>query len=170
LFRRGHCIRIDITSSALTISPTEVNIGESVTISVDIANTGDLSGSHDVTLEVNNAVIETKKITLTGHASQKVIFTTSRDKVGSYTVILDNLSGTFIVKEVLTSATTPTPMPTLEIPPAPVSISEIPLTPALIPLPAPTPTNWRLIGGLIVAAIMIIGLLIYLLWWRKRLS
>jgi hypothetical protein len=33
--------------------------------------------------------------------------------------------------------------------------------------PIPAPTNWGLIGGLIGVAIVVIGLLVYFLWWRR---
>ncbi len=86
------------TASALTISPTEVDIGERVTISVLVANTGDLSGSYTVTLTINDVVVATEDVTLAGGASQEVTFTTVKDVVGTYAVNVDGLSGTFTVK------------------------------------------------------------------------
>ena len=86
------------TSSALTISPTEVDIGQSVTIGVTVANTGGVSGSYEVTLKIDNVVVDTKYVTLDGGASQKVTFTATKDAAGTYTVTVDGLSGTFTVK------------------------------------------------------------------------
>jgi hypothetical protein len=170
----AHTSPAAFTTSGLTISPTEVKVGESVNISVNIANTGDLSGSYSVILKINNAVVETKQVTLAGYASQKVAFTTSRDTAGSYTVSIDGLSGTFTVKA-MPAPTTPapttpaptTPAPTTPAPTTPAPTTPAPTTPAPT-TPAPTPTNWGLIIGLIVAAIVVIGLLIYFLWWRRR--
>ncbi len=88
------------TTSALTISPAEVNIGESATISIMVANTGELSGSYEVTLKIDNVTTATKDVTLTGGTSQTVNFTTTEDVAGTYTVIIDALSGTFTVKAV----------------------------------------------------------------------
>ncbi len=88
------------TVSALSISPTEVNVGESVTISLRVANTGDLSGSYEVTLKINNTTVETKDVTLAGGASQTVTFTTTQDVAGTYTVDVNGLSDTFTVKTV----------------------------------------------------------------------
>ncbi len=85
-------------TSALTISPFEVDIGERVTISILVANTGDLAGSYQVTLKINNLVVAIKYITLTGGASQKVTFTTIKDVAGTYAVNVDGLSGIFTVK------------------------------------------------------------------------
>lgn len=62
--------------SDLTISPTEVDIGESITISVLVTNTGDLTDSRRLTLKINEVVVATKDVTLAGGASQAVSFTT----------------------------------------------------------------------------------------------
>ena len=85
-------------TSGLTITPAEVDAGEEVTISVVVANTGDLSGSYKVTLEVDGVAVDTRSLTLDGGASVIVPFTTSRDVAGTYSVRVDGLSGTFKVK------------------------------------------------------------------------
>jgi len=64
------------TISDLTISPTEVDIGESVTISVLVTNTGDLTDSRRLTLKIDNVVVATRDVTLAGGASETVTFTT----------------------------------------------------------------------------------------------
>ena len=84
--------------SALTISPAEVDIGESVTVSILVTNTGDLAGSYEVTLKIDEAVVATKGVTLDGGASQSVTFTISKDVVATYTISIDGLTGTFVVK------------------------------------------------------------------------
>jgi len=83
---------------ALTISPAEVDIGESVTVSILVTNTGDLAGSYEVTLKIDEAVVATKGVTLDGGASQSVTFTISKDVVATYTISIDGLTGTFVVK------------------------------------------------------------------------
>ncbi len=85
-------------ASALTVSPFVVDIGETVTIKVLVANTGDLSGSYKVTLKIDNVVIATEDVALAGGASQRVTFTTAKDVEGAYTVDVNGLSGTFTVK------------------------------------------------------------------------
>ena len=85
------------TIGALTISPTKVYIGESVVISVVVTNTGDLTGSYEVTLKVDNILSEVKEVTLAGGTRQTVIFTTDKDITGTYTVNVNDLSGTFTV-------------------------------------------------------------------------
>ena len=125
-------------ASDLSITPDVVGIGEEVTISVLITNTGDLSGSYEATLKIDNVVVATKKVTLVGGASQKVTFTTDKDVAGTYAVTVDGLSGTFEVKA------------------AP-----------LLPPPPPKPINWWLIGG-IIAGVIIIGVVVWQVIARRR--
>jgi len=125
------------TSSSLSISPLEVDTGETVTISVLMANTGEEAGSYTVILKINGVVEETKEITLAGDASKAVAFTTSRDKAGNYSVDVDGLAGSFTAKEVA-------------LPPAP------PTAP-----PEVKAMNWWLING-IIAGVIIIGVFA---WW-----
>jgi len=125
-------------TSYSTILPREVEPDEKVTIGVKITNTGNLSGSYQVTLKIDNVVVDIKDITLEDGASQKVAFTTSKNVAGTYNVNINSLSGTFTVK------------------PAPA-----------VAAPAPAPPNWRLIGG-IIAGCIVVGLLVYFFVWRKR--
>ena len=62
------------TATDLVIAPEAVDIGETVTISVLVTNTGDLPGSY------------------------KVIFTTTKDIAGTYAVTVDGQVGTFVVE------------------------------------------------------------------------
>ncbi len=87
----------EFKTGALTIWPSQVNIGESVSISALVANTGDLAGSYKVILKINNIVVDTKDITIDGHSSKAVTFTTSKGVAGTYTVDIDGQSGTFTV-------------------------------------------------------------------------
>ncbi|MFC1966545.1 Ig-like domain-containing protein [Chloroflexota bacterium] len=125
--------------SGLSVSPAEVGIGAKVTISVTAANTGNAAGSYEVTLRINGAAVETKTVTLAGGSSEKVTFTTTRDTAGTYTVDINGLSGTFKVKEA----------PAEEVPPKPM--------------------NWWLIGGIIAAAVIVIGLFIWR-FIRRRIT
>ncbi len=82
----------------LTIAPSHVEAGGVVTISVIITNVGDPTDSYTVTLKIDNVVEATTDITLAGHTSEKVTFTTSKSIIGTYLVVVDGLSGTFEVK------------------------------------------------------------------------
>jgi PGF-pre-PGF domain-containing protein len=119
------------TVGSLAISPAEVDIGGTVSISVNVANTGDLTGTYTITLKINGEVVETKEVTLAGGASKTVTFITFKDKAGSYSVDVNGIAGSFKVKEAA----------------PPVK-------------PPPKPINWWLIGG-IIAGVLLVGFLIW---------
>jgi len=125
------------TLSSLSISPAEVNIGEMVTISVSVANTGDLAGSYEVIFRIDDVVIATKDVTLDGGASQKVTFTTTKNVAGTYAISVNGLTGSFVVKK----AVAVPPSPSKEI-------------------------DWALTGG-IIGGLVAMGLLIFLLRRRR---
>jgi len=133
------------TVSKLIISPTEVDIGQSVTSSVIVANTGGETGSYKVTFKIGGVLEATKEVTISAGASEKVTFTTAKDVAGSYSIDVNGLSGSFTVKE------KPAPPPT----PAP--------TPPSMPV---IPFNWPLVGG-IIAGVVLTGLGVFF-WIRRR--
>ena len=87
------------TVSALTINPSEVSVGEEVNISVMVKNTGDLGGTHTVTLKINDAVEAIENVTVAGGSERPVTFTVTEDVEGTYSVEVDGLTGTFTVTE-----------------------------------------------------------------------
>ncbi|GAI28495.1 unnamed protein product, partial [marine sediment metagenome] len=134
------------TVSKLTISPAEVDIGQGVTISAIVTNTGGEAGTYEVALKIDGVVEATEEVTVSAGASKKVTFTASRDTAASYSVDVSGLSGLFTVKAA--PPATPVPAP--------------PLTP-----PGAEPTvNWPLVGG-IIAGVVIVGLGVFF-WIRKR--
>ncbi len=97
------------TSSSLSISPVEVDIGEAVSISTLVTNTGEEAGSYTITLKIDGVVEETKEIALAGGTSKTVTFTTAKDKAGTYSVDVDGLMGSFMVKAAPPPPPTPPP-------------------------------------------------------------
>jgi hypothetical protein len=108
-----------------------------VTISVSVANTGDLAGSYEVIFRIDDVVIATKDVTLDGGASQKVTFTTTKNVAGTYAISVNGLTGSFVVKK----AVAVPPSPSKEI-------------------------DWALTGG-IIGGLVAMGLLIFLLRRRR---
>jgi len=147
------------TTTNLVIAPDEADIGEAVTVSALVTNTGDLTGSYKVTLKIDNVAVATKDVTLIGGASQKVTFTTTRDTAGTYTINVNGLSGTLV------ATAPPAPPAPAPAPPAPAPAPPAPAPPAPAPAP-PTAVNWWLIGG-IIAAVIIISLVIILVIRRR---
>ncbi len=85
-------------TSNLTITPATVEIGEETAIGVLIVNTGDLTGSYELILRIDNVVIVTEDVDLAGGTNQRVTFTTSNDIPGTYTIEVNGLLGTFTAK------------------------------------------------------------------------
>jgi len=178
--------------SAIDLTPTIVAAGESVSISATVINTGDLAGSYEVALMVNQITAATKEVNLNGHSSQQVTFTTSQDTVGTYQVSVNGVPGAFIVREVEAKPSEEQPTPseaTEEVQPAqpeeamPVVSEEQPTVPDEVTAPPeiqPTPSalpsesavplqvNLWIIG--IAAGGIFIGILIWRLVGRKRVS
>ncbi len=132
------------TASHLSISPSEVYIGERVSIRLIVANTGGESGSYKVTLKINGVVEATKEVTVNAGLNKEITFTISKDIAGTYSVAVDGLTGSFIVKEELVPGAA-------EIPPV-----------------VPKPINWPLIGG-ITAGVIVVELGIFFLIRRRVL-
>ena len=115
----AHTRPISFTATDLSVTPKEANLGESVTISVLVTNISDLTISHKVTLTIDNVAVAAKDVTLDGGDSQTVTFTTAKDAAGTYTVTVDGLSGTFLVRGLTTFA-----ISKLSVTPAEVVIGE----------------------------------------------
>jgi len=126
--------------SSLGISPTEVEIGEAVDITILVANTGGQSGSYQVILKINGVAETAQEVILDASASKRVSFTTSKEAAGSYSVDVNGVTGAFEVKQK----------------PAP----------PFVPTPA-KPFNWWLIEGIIAAAALA-ALLTYLFLMQRK--
>jgi uncharacterized repeat protein (TIGR02543 family) len=92
------------TVSSLTISPLEVDIGEAVSVSVLVTNSGEVEGSYYVVMSVNGTVAGTTVMTMAG-GSQTVSFSTTGGEAGIYSVEVNGLEGSFTVRETLVPIT-----------------------------------------------------------------
>jgi len=79
--------------SSLSVSPGSVKVGQSSTISVTVKNTGGESGTYEVTLKVNNQVVETKRGTLDSGQSTTVSFAYTPTSEGTYNIDVNGLTG-----------------------------------------------------------------------------
>lgn len=50
-------------------------------------------------LQINGAKVEAKQVTLDGGESQEVIFTVAKGGADAYTVNIDGVSGSFVVRK-----------------------------------------------------------------------
>jgi len=86
------------TASRLAITPDEVDIGTEIAITLLIANNGDLNGSYEVVLEIDDIEVETREVTLAGGSNVSVEFSIVPDAAGVHSVAVSGLSGTFEVR------------------------------------------------------------------------
>jgi len=148
------------TLSSLAISPSEIAPGEEVSISLSVANTGGVEGSHSVVLKINGAKEAEQRVTVAAGSSQSVSFSVVKEDAGIYNIAVNGLSGSFTVVEPPPAPPVPAPAPPPPVPAPPAPEITAPVLPPPPP-PAPAPiTNWPMIGG-IVAAVIVGGLLIF---------
>jgi len=160
----------------LSVVPDEIDVGEETTISVMVANTGDLTASYGAILKINDAVTKTIEVTLDGGASQRVSFSITPDAAGKFTISIGGLSGSLEVKEPEgVVAEVPEPKPPAPAPEPKPPVEEKPVTPAPPPeeevkeVPVEPEADywyWWLIGAVVV--IVIVGLLYYQFRWRRQ--
>lgn len=81
----------------LVLSSNEVEYGENVTVTVNIENVGEETGSHMVELKVDDAVAYSELVTLDGRES-KTVFFTAMEPEGEHTTEVEGLTGSFTVK------------------------------------------------------------------------
>jgi len=81
----------------LSISPTTVDRGESVTISAEVTNTGGLEGSCTVKLLIDGIEEAVQELTVAPGATDNVTFTIMREASGTYSVEIGGLVGEFTV-------------------------------------------------------------------------
>ncbi|MBA7676002.1 hypothetical protein ES703_84242 [subsurface metagenome] len=93
------------TATNLSISPSEAKVGETVTISFDVANSGESSGTHIVVLRIDGTESATKSLTLDAGESQKVSFTKVTESSGTHTVEVNGLKDTFTVTKQVAQGT-----------------------------------------------------------------
>ncbi len=79
----------------LMISPDVATIGEPISISLEVSNTGGQDGSYTVRLAINDIIEEARDIILDTGESQIVSFTVNKMTSGIYEVAIDNQYGTF---------------------------------------------------------------------------
>jgi hypothetical protein len=93
---------VSFEMSSLSVNPSSVKEGGSVTISADVTNTGTISGSHTITLKIDDEFEDEKTVTLDLDESTSVSFEVSAIEEGSYSVDVNELSGSYKVEKAQT--------------------------------------------------------------------
>jgi len=86
--------------SGLSITPETIQVGETVSISVNAENIGTEAGSYVVNLKIDGATIETEELSLPVGADETVTWTLSESTPGTYDVDVNGLTGSFTVEAV----------------------------------------------------------------------
>jgi hypothetical protein len=84
--------------SNFSVTPAEAFIGDMVTITADVSNTGEITGTYTAVLTINGVTVETKDILVAGGATETVTFTVVRDEAGTYNIGVNGLTRTLTVK------------------------------------------------------------------------
>ncbi len=164
----------EFTPSSLTISPTTVAPGETVAISILIANAGGQSANYRVILKVGGAVEATTEVPVNAGTSKQVHFSTAKNVAGTYSVDVSGLTGSFAVKEAPPVPSPPSESPAPPpAPPVPSLPSESPAPPPAPPVPpaatpAEVPINWAVIGGIIGFVVLLITVILFVVRMRAR--
>ena len=85
-------------TNALSISPNEINTGDTATIQATVTNSGDVSGTYTAVLKIDGNIASTKDLALTAGEAQNVVFSVSENTAGTYSVDVDGQTGTLTVK------------------------------------------------------------------------
>jgi len=81
----------------MSISPTQVQPEQAVTISVEVRNDGNAEGSYILNLTINGELQDSREIVLAPGETRTLTYKVSRSEAGNYNVTLDGQSGTFTV-------------------------------------------------------------------------
>jgi VCBS repeat-containing protein len=84
--------------SSLSIKPSVVYPWQRVNVSVIATNKGTVKGTYTIQFKVNGVVESTRIVTLAAGAKQYITFYTSKTTAGTYTVDVNGLAGSFLVK------------------------------------------------------------------------
>jgi len=101
----------DFQISDLNVTPSEVEAGEEVTVSVRITNVGGQAGSYTLPLIVNQTTEDTRTVTLEKGASNTTEFKVIRQTPGKYNIEIDGLIDEFTVSETSSNGTHSDPIP-----------------------------------------------------------
>ncbi len=83
--------------SSLLVTPSEVVVGEPITVEALVTNVGKVESDFVAKLKVDEVVVATKEITVGVGTTKTVSFTYSANATGTHNVELDGLSATFVV-------------------------------------------------------------------------
>jgi hypothetical protein len=88
--------RFSVTDA--TLSASTVRIGETITVSTRVSNTGGSGGTYEVVFRVNGTVEATRTVSLPAGSDAAVVFNTTRSAAGTYSFDVNGNAGSFTVQ------------------------------------------------------------------------
>jgi len=88
--------KFEITS--LNVTPPEVTVGDMVTITTEVKNSGGSEGVYVAILTVDGAEVERKNVTVAPGTTETVTFSLTKDKIGTYQVAVGGLSSSLKIE------------------------------------------------------------------------
>ena len=88
---------------SLVITPDKVIVGETVSISVTVVNTGDLLDVYRVIFKVRGVRVAQDDVSVPGGSSQTLTYRTAQETAGKYEVTINGLTGSFNVVDPVVS-------------------------------------------------------------------
>lgn len=90
----------NVVVQSATLSAGRVAPGDPIEITATVSNVGTVNGNTVIKLYVNGHETTVRSITVESGKSRKIIFTTTQNKPGTYTVYVNGVqAGSFVVKE-----------------------------------------------------------------------
>lgn len=89
-----NCARAEFEVSPITVAPSEVVAGETITVNTDVTNVGGAGGTYIATLIVDGSEISTKEMDVAAGATETLSLTCVVKTPGSHTLELNGLSTT----------------------------------------------------------------------------
>ena len=83
---------------SLDVEPQEIMMGEAVTITAEVENTGGSEGTYSAVLAVDGVTLETKDVAITPGSSEVVVFSLLEDTPGTYEISIGELSLNLLVE------------------------------------------------------------------------
>ncbi len=148
------------TIVSITMSASQVDIGQNVEVKTIISNTGEQYGLYKLIFRVNGAPVDTQQVVIAGQTARMVIFSYTPKSAGRDIVTVNDIADNLLVNE-------PPPPPPPTAPPAvfatPAVTNELPAKADTAPLA----NNRGVITG-VCAACLVLALVVYFTQWRKR--
>jgi hypothetical protein len=87
----------DVRLLNISVSPSETQAGQPVTVLANIINNGGSSGSYNVALRINGRVEQQRTIEVSPGTAYPVKFTVTKSQPGTYTVNIGDKRGSFVI-------------------------------------------------------------------------